>query len=102
MTEVLRDGRTMVAHELCIAERVGGAPGCGGGCGRELRHRVRVTEARAERFKKARCHGEAKRKVGEEALTGGARLPERGGAGLCGLGRRLRERRGVGASGMLG
>ena len=37
--------------------------------------------------------GEAERKVGEEALTGGARLPERGGAGLCGLGRRLRERR---------
>ena len=36
--------------------------------------------------------GEAERKVGEEAMTGGARLPERGGAGLCGLGRRLRER----------
>ena len=46
--------------------------------------------------------GEAERKVGEEALTGRARLPERGGAGLCGLGQRLRERRGVGASGMLG
>ena len=55
--------------------------------------------------------GEAERKVGEEALTSGARLPERGDAGLCGLGCwhlvwaenwALREKRKGRRAGMLG
>ena len=63
--------------------------------------------ARLERgrgTRRAESHGTGKKKGREEegAPTGGARLPERGGAGLCGLGRRLRERRGVGEKGWAG
>ena len=48
------------------------------------------------------ARGGRKEREGEGAPTGGARPPERGGAGLCGLGRMLRERRGVGEKGWAG
>ena len=53
---------------------------------------ARLERGRGTRRAESRGTGKKKGREGEGAPTGGARLPERGGAGLCGLGRRLRER----------
>jgi len=49
---------------------------------------ARLERGRGTRRAESRGTGKKKGKEGEGAPTGGARLPERGGAGLCGLGRR--------------
>jgi len=47
---------------------------------------ARLERGRGTRRAESRGTGKKKGKEGEGAPTGGARLPERGGAGLCGLG----------------